>query len=97
MSIGFSKTKVKLIGYFVKNAFTGLVISRKQITLDWRVNSVLNWLFKDVWLYGEENDKVYLHQVLGSTESFVLVLAGRDGGAKGVSAQRERLEREDHP
>lgn len=34
ISIGFSKKKVKLIGCFVKNAFGGVVVSRKQIARD---------------------------------------------------------------
>lgn len=29
MFIGFSKTKVKFIGYFVKNVFIGFIIGRK--------------------------------------------------------------------
>lgn len=32
--------KVKVIGHFVKNALGGLVVGRKQIAVDWRVNSV---------------------------------------------------------
>lgn len=54
-------------------------------------------LTKGAWLYGEENDKVYLRQVQGSGESWVLVLSAREGRAKRVSGPRKMLEREDKP